>query len=113
MPQVAVRILERPREWGVHGSVHRICGYPCNGSRGCLGALEDAGDDLFFSFFVQTGREEMAAFMASASLDHQVTAVVRGDETATAIASKGLDGEWSELAARAEDLVPGARGGPR
>ncbi len=59
MPQVAVKMLERLREWGVH----RIFGYPGDGINGFLGALEEVGDD---PFFVQTRHEEMAAFMACA-----------------------------------------------
>jgi pyruvate dehydrogenase (quinone) len=59
MPTVAVKMLERLREWGVH----RIYGYPGDGINGFLGALEDVGDD---PFFVQTRHEEMAAFMACA-----------------------------------------------
>ncbi|HVC13460.1 MAG TPA: thiamine pyrophosphate-requiring protein [Acidimicrobiales bacterium] len=59
MPQVAVKMLERLREWGVH----RIYGYPGDGINGFLGALAEVGDD---PFFVQARHEEMAAFMACA-----------------------------------------------
>jgi pyruvate dehydrogenase (quinone) len=59
MPTVAVKMLERLREWGVH----RIYGYPGDGINGFLGALEEVGQD---PFFVQTRHEEMAAFMACA-----------------------------------------------
>jgi pyruvate dehydrogenase (quinone) len=57
MPTVAVTMLERLREWGVH----RLFGYPGDGINGFLGALEEIGGD---PFFVQVRHEEMAAFMA-------------------------------------------------
>ena len=59
MANVATKMLERLREWGVH----RIYGYPGDGINGFLGSLEEVGDD---PFFVQTRHEEMAAFMACA-----------------------------------------------
>jgi pyruvate dehydrogenase (quinone) len=59
MPQVAVYMLKRLREWGVH----RVYGYPGDGINGFLGAFEEVGEDPFFT---QTRHEEMAAFMACA-----------------------------------------------
>lgn len=59
MPLVAVQMLERLRQWGIH----RVFGYPGDGINGFLGAFEEVGDD---PFFVQTRHEEMAAFMACA-----------------------------------------------
>lgn len=58
-PLVALEMLERLREWGVH----RIFGYPGDGINGFLGVFEEIGED---PFFVQTRHEEMAAFMACA-----------------------------------------------
>jgi pyruvate dehydrogenase (quinone) len=59
MPLVAVYMLERLREWGIH----RVYGYPGDGINGFLGAFEEVGSDPFFT---QTRHEEMAAFMACA-----------------------------------------------
>jgi pyruvate dehydrogenase (quinone) len=59
MPNVAVYMLQRLREWGIH----RIYGYPGDGINGFLGAFEEVDEDPFFT---QTRHEEMAAFMACA-----------------------------------------------
>jgi pyruvate dehydrogenase (quinone) len=50
-------MLARLREWGVH----RIYGYPGDGTNAVMGALERAGGD---PEFIQVRHEEMAAFMA-------------------------------------------------
>ena len=59
MPNVAVYMLQRLQEWGVH----RIYGFPGDGINGFLGAFEEVGNDPDFT---QTRHEEMAAFMACA-----------------------------------------------
>jgi len=59
MPDDALFMLERLREWGIH----RIYGYPGDGINAFLGAFEHVGDD---PQFIQTRHEEMAAFMACA-----------------------------------------------
>src|SRR5690348_820665 len=59
MPNVAVYMLQRLQEWGIH----RIYGFPGDGINGFLGAFEEVGEDPFFT---QTRHEEMAAFMACA-----------------------------------------------
>src|SRR5579875_2887449 len=59
MPPVAVYMLNRLREWGVH----RVYGYPGDGINGFLGAYDRAGGD---PEFIQPRHEEMAAFMACA-----------------------------------------------
>ena len=59
MPNVAIYMLQRLREWGVH----RVYGYPGDGINGFLGAFEEVDGDPFFT---QTRHEEMAAFMACA-----------------------------------------------
>src|SRR5437016_11595383 len=54
---VADFVLHRLTEWGVH----RIYGYPGDGTNAFLGALDRADGD---PEFIQAGHEEMAAFMA-------------------------------------------------
>src|SRR5437667_5941264 len=54
---VADYVLERLTEWGVH----RIYGYPGDGSNAFLGAFDRAGGN---PEFIQVRHEEMAACMA-------------------------------------------------
>ena len=61
--KVADFVFTRLADWGVN----RVFGYPGDGINGLMGGLARAGDRFKL---VRTSHEEMAAFMACATIDH-------------------------------------------